>query len=248
MLTAVDAPRVVSLEPPAAGHRTQHALDDEHVGAVGEGGQDDRSGSYATPARDEDAAPTGQRRSHRAALDPDPAHVTSLAAAYPRRVIRAAAPGDVDTLVGLVRDLAEYEQELAQVELTPALLHEALFGTAPSAGCLVAEEGGAVVGFALHFRTFSTWTGVPGLWLEDLYVDPAARRRGHARALLAALAAHAREHGQRRVDWSVLDWNTSAQEFYASLGAVPLAEWTTHRLTGDPLRRLADEGALGSGP
>ncbi len=155
-------------------------------------------------------------------------------------MIRPAQPGDVPRLVELVRALADYERSLDEVELTADLLHDALFGPDPSAGVFVAAEpDGAVVGFALWFRTFSTWTGRPGLYLEDLFVESARRAAGHGRALLAALATLAVDRGWRRLDWWVLDWNTSAIGFYRRLGATPMQEWTTYRLTGPALSDLA---------
>ena len=162
-----------------------------------------------------------------------------------------ATPGDVPRVVELVRALADYERSLDQVELTPELLHEALFGDDPVAGVLVAldgeDAGGRVVGFALWFRTFSTWTGKPGLYLEDLFVEPDARGDGHGRDLLAALAALAVERGYRRLDWWVLDWNAPAIGFYRRLGATAMDEWTTYRLAGPALSALGEPPAPGPG-
>src|SRR5262249_20154359 len=111
-------------------------------------------------------------------------------------------------------------------ESTPAMFEEHLFGTDAVARCLIAEDdNGEVVGFALWFRTFSTWVGRPGIWLEDLFVKPDARRNGHGRALLESL----RIRTKGRVEWAVLDWNEPAQRFYRTLGAAPLDEWTTWR-------------------
>jgi len=156
-------------------------------------------------------------------------------------VIRLATPADVPALVGLVHALATYEREPDAVELTDDGLHEALFGDDATAGCHVCDTG-KVVGFALWFRTFSTWTGRPGLWLEDLFVLPGARDAGHGRALLTALAEHCVEQGWRRMEWAVLDWNEPAQGFYASLGAGPVDGWSRWRLDGAGLF------ALGGGP
>lgn len=153
-------------------------------------------------------------------------------------MIRSATPADVPRLVELVRALADYERSLHEVELTPDLLHEAVFGADAVAGVFVAEQAGAVVGFALWFRTFSTWTGRPGLYLEDLFVEPHARGAGHGRDLLAALARLAEQRGYRRLDWWVLDWNSPAIGFYRRLGATAMQEWTTYRLTGPALRNL----------
>jgi GNAT superfamily N-acetyltransferase len=110
--------------------------------------------------------------------------------------------------------------------------------------CLVADEAGEVVGFALWFLNFSTWLGRHGIYLEDLFVSPAARRAGHGRALLTELARIAHERGYGRLEWSVLDWNTPAQQFYAALGAAPMDEWTTWRVTGDALTQLAAPGPV----
>ncbi len=153
-------------------------------------------------------------------------------------MIRSATPADVPVLVELVRALADYEQELEAVETSEELLHAALFGPDPAAGCLVALSGDDVVGFACWYPTYSTWTGVPGLWLEDLFVRPSARGGGHGKALLTALAALAVERGWKRVEWAVLDWNTPAQGFYRSLGAGPVEGWERYRLDGDALREL----------
>ena len=167
-------------------------------------------------------------------------------------MIRPAVPADVPRLVALVRALADYERSLEQVELTDDQLHEALFGPDPAAGVLVAEQPAAqhearVVGFALWFRTFSTWTGVPALYLEDLFVDPEHRGAGHGRDLLGALAALALARGWRRLDWWVLDWNAPAIGFYRRLGATAMDGWTTYRLTGDALTGLARaDGPTGS--
>ncbi|HVF21384.1 MAG TPA: GNAT family N-acetyltransferase [Mycobacteriales bacterium] len=154
-------------------------------------------------------------------------------------MIRPAGPGDVAAVVGLVQDLAEYERAAHQVELTADGLHQDLFGDTPRVFAHVAEVGGEIVGAAIWFWSYSTWRGRHGVYLEDLYVQPAHRGAGHGKALLAALAAEAVRTGCARVEWSVLDWNTPAIDFYASLGAVPMAEWTVYRLSGDALTSLA---------
>jgi GNAT superfamily N-acetyltransferase len=147
--------------------------------------------------------------------------------------VRSATPADIDAIVELVGDLAEYEHARDQVELTPELLRAGLFGPDAAASAHVAEDAsGRVVGMALWFRTYSTWTGVAGIHLEDLYVRPEERGAGYGRALLAALAQTCVERGYARLEWSVLDWNESAIGFYRSLGAVPQDEWTTWRLDG----------------
>lgn len=154
-------------------------------------------------------------------------------------MIRLAVPADVPVLLQLVRELAVFEREPDAVLATEEDLHAALFGADPSASCHVAEDGGRVVGFALWYRTFSTWQGKPGLWLEDLYVRPEARGTGTGKALLVELARTAVERGWTRFEWWVLDWNTGAQGFYRSLGARPEDEWTVWRVDGDALTALA---------
>ena len=141
-------------------------------------------------------------------------------------IVRPAAPADIPVLVELIRALAEYEREPDAVEVDESLLADALFAGSPVVFATVAERDGAVVGMAVHFRNFSTWTGRLGIYLEDLYVRPEHRGHGIGRALLADLARTARTHGYRRVDWSVLDWNESAIHFYESIGTVPMDGWT----------------------
>jgi GNAT superfamily N-acetyltransferase len=155
--------------------------------------------------------------------------------------VRPARPDDVPVLLQLVRELAAYEREPDAVVATEELLHEALFGAAPTASCHVGTgPDGAVLGFALWYVTFSTWTGRPGMWLEDLFVRPEGRGTGLGRALLQALAAVCVERGYPRFEWWVLDWNEPAHGFYRALGARPQDEWTTWRLDGDALARLGD--------
>ena len=157
----------------------------------------------------------------------------------PAIVVRDAEPGDVPALVRLVYELAEYEKAVDECRLTPAQLHAGLFGRDAAANAFVAEADGVVVGVAIWFRTFSTWEGVPGIHLEDLFVRPAHRGAGIGGLLLAALAARCRANGYARLEWNVLDWNAPAIGFYRALGAVPNEEWTTYRLTGPPLAGLA---------
>jgi GNAT superfamily N-acetyltransferase len=153
--------------------------------------------------------------------------------------VRQATPEDVPDVLRLIRALADYEREPDAVETTEDDLRRWVFGDDPVASVLVAESGdGAVVGMALWFRTYSTWTGVPGIYLEDLYVDPASRGSGLGKALLRALARIAMDRGYRRVEWAVLDWNTPSIEFYEALGARPMEEWTTYRLSGHALAEL----------
>ena len=142
-------------------------------------------------------------------------------------MIREAGPDDLDEIVTLVRELAEYERATHEVTLDPAEFGRHLFGDDPRATVLLAEEDDAVIGFALFFPTFSTWLGRPGLWLEELFVRPEARGRGIGRALLETVMS--RTDG--RVEWAVLDWNEPAHGFYRTLGATPMEEWTTWRVT-----------------
>jgi len=153
-------------------------------------------------------------------------------------LIRAATVDDVPVVVRLVRELATYERERDAVVATEEHFRTALFGPDPRVHCLVAEDGGETVGFAIWFVSFSTWLGTHGIYLEDLFVRPEARGGGHGRALLTELARIAVERGYGRVEWAVLDWNVDAQGFYRSLGAMAQDEWTTWRLTGDSLREL----------
>ncbi|MFM8772504.1 MAG: N-acetyltransferase family protein [Actinomycetota bacterium] len=154
--------------------------------------------------------------------------------------IRSAQPYDVPEILAMIRELAEYEREPNAVVATEELLHEALFGDSPAVFGLIAEEDGATVGFALWFRNFSTWLGRHGVYLEDLYVRPEFRGQGHGKALLAELARICVDRGYGRFEWWVLDWNQPAIDFYRSIGAVPMGEWTVQRVTGDALTRLAD--------
>jgi GNAT superfamily N-acetyltransferase len=154
-------------------------------------------------------------------------------------VIRPAEQSDVASVLALVHALAAYEREPDAVVATESDLHEALFGADPSAGCQVAEVDGAVVGFALWYRTFSTWQGKPGLWLEDLFVQPEHRGTGLGRDLLVSLAGICVERGWTRFEWWVLDWNEPAHGFYRSLGARPEDEWTVWRVDGSALQQLA---------
>ena len=142
-------------------------------------------------------------------------------------------------MLGLVRELAEYEREPDAVEATEDQLHQVLFGPHPTVFCDVVEIDGAMVGMAIWFLNFSTWLGRNGIYLEDLYVTPAHRGAGHGKALLAHLARRCVDAGYGRLEWSVLDWNTPAIDFYVGLGATGMDEWTTHRVTGDALVTLA---------
>ncbi|MDT7728471.1 MAG: hypothetical protein QOI21_5047 [Actinomycetota bacterium] len=152
--------------------------------------------------------------------------------------IRRVRESDVDAVVGLVYELAAYEKAPQDCHLTAEQLRAALFGEAPALFGHVAESGGVVVGCALWFLNFSTWRGVHGIYLEDLYVSESQRGSGLGKALLAALADECVRRGLERLEWSVLDWNP-ATEFYKAMDAVPMDEWTVYRLTDEPLKALA---------
>jgi len=153
--------------------------------------------------------------------------------------IRIARADDCATILGFIRDLAEYEKLAHEVVANEAQLRATLFGARPAAEVLIAERGGEALGFALFFTSYSTFLAKPGLYLEDLFVRPAARGAGVGGALMAACAKLCVERNYGRFEWSVLDWNEPALKFYRSLGAVPMAEWTVQRLTGAPLAALA---------
>ena len=146
--------------------------------------------------------------------------------------IDAATPADVPVILDLVRGLAAYEREPDAVVATEAHLHAALFGDKPAAEAVIARYDGVAAGLALWFQNYSTWTGRPGLWLEDIFVRPEQRGRGIGRALMAHLARVCKARGYGRFEWSVLDWNTPALEFYRHLGAEAMDGWTIHRLSG----------------
>ena len=154
-------------------------------------------------------------------------------------MIRCATTADTATIARLIRALAKYERLAHTVILDEDRLREHLFGPRPFAEVLLAEEAGAVVGFALFFHNYSTFRGEPGIYLEDLFVEPEHRGAGHGKALLRALARLAVERGCGRLQWEVLNWNEPAIRFYRSLGAVPHSDWTSYRLTGEALRSLA---------
>ena len=157
-----------------------------------------------------------------------------------RFLIRPATPADVDELLRLIGELAIYEKLAHMAVGTPPMLHQALFGARPSCEALVAERGGRSVGFALFFTTFSTFLCQPGLYLEDLFVEPAHRGAGLGKALLARLAALAVERGCGRFEWRVLDWNEPSIRFYESLGARLMKEWILVRMTKEELGALAN--------
>lgn len=155
-------------------------------------------------------------------------------------VVRPARPSDTLPLLAAIRALAEYEEEPQAVENDEVALQASLFGPNPAVFAHVAEDvDGAIIGIAIWFVTYSTWTGRHGIWLEDLFVDPASRRMGVGRALVAALADVAIERRYARLEWTVLDWNELALGFYRSIGAQAMGGWTTHRLDAAALATLA---------
>ncbi|HEY2627492.1 MAG TPA: GNAT family N-acetyltransferase [Usitatibacter sp.] len=153
--------------------------------------------------------------------------------------IRPALPADAPEIVRLIKELAEYEKLAHMAVGTPQMMSEALFGARPAAEAIIAERGGRAVGFALYFTTFSTFLCRPGLYLEDLFVEPAQRGLGIGKALLARLAALAVERGCGRLEWRVLDWNTPSIKFYESLGANLMPEWELVRMTVPEFTALA---------
>ena len=165
----------------------------------------------------------------------------------PPLIITEAVEADVPVILGMIRELAEYEKLLHVVTATEQQLRNTLFGQRPAAEVLLArlpaEHGNECIGFALFFPNYSTFLAKPGIYLEDLYVKPHARGKGAGAALLRELARIARRRGCGRVEWSVLDWNAPSIAFYRKLGAIPMDEWTTFRLTGDALEKLAAESA-----
>ena len=153
--------------------------------------------------------------------------------------IRPATADDVPLILSFIRALAVYERLEHLVVATEEGLRATLFGNPRFAEVLIASEGDEPAGFALFFHNYSTFLGCPGIYLEDLFVKPEMRGRGFGKALLVRLAQIARERGCGRVEWAVLDWNEPSINFYKALGAKPMDEWTTFRLTGDALERLA---------
>lgn len=155
--------------------------------------------------------------------------------------LRPATPADVPLLLQLIRELAEYERLSDQVSATGEILAESLFGARPSAEAVLAEVEGEPAGFAVYFHNFSTFLGLPGLYLEDLYVRVKWRGRGIGRRLLLHVAREAARLGCGRMEWAVLDWNEPAIEFYRRGGAVPMSDWTVYRLGREEIERLAEE-------
>lgn len=156
------------------------------------------------------------------------------------RRLRPATPADVPVILGLVRDLAEYERAPQAVVATEEDFLRHGFGARPRFSVLLAEEDGRVAGFALWFFTFSTWLGKPGLYLEDLFVRPELRGKGIGKAMMIELARIAVREGCGRFEWAVLDWNQPSIDFYRSLGARLMEEWVVCRLEGDSLHALAE--------
>ena len=153
--------------------------------------------------------------------------------------IRSATSADISLIGQFIRDLAEYEKLAHEVRFDEAVMAQKLFGQRPYAEVLIGEIDGTPQGFALFFHNFSTFEGRPGIYLEDLFVRPDARGSGLGKALLGKLAALAVERDCARLEWSVLDWNTPAIDFYKALGARPMDEWTVYRVDGDALTGLA---------
>ena len=163
-----------------------------------------------------------------------------MADVKPEIAIRFADAQDASTILGFIRDLAEYEKRLHEVVGDEQSLRTTLFGVRPAAEVLIAELAGEPVGFALFFQSYSTFLAKPGLYLEDLFVRPAARGNGVGAALMSALARIAVQRNYGRFEWSVLDWNEPAIKFYATLGAKPQSEWVIQRVIGAELHALAE--------
>jgi GNAT superfamily N-acetyltransferase len=159
--------------------------------------------------------------------------------------LRTATVVDLPDILRCIQGLAEYERLAHECLATEELLRESLFGPTPAAHVVLAMQGADTAGFALWFPSFSTFLARPGVYLEDLFVFPRFRGRGVGRRLLAHLAATALERGYGRLEWAVLDWNVDAIRFYESLGAVPMSEWTTYRVTGPALAALGEESRSG---
>lgn len=159
--------------------------------------------------------------------------------------IEPASPADVPVILQLIRELAAFERLLNEVTATEEQLHAGLFGPTPRAEVIMGrlQPSGEVAGFALYFHNFSTFLAKPGIYLEDLYVRQKFRGQGYGEALLRHLAGLALERNCGRLEWSVLDWNHRAIDFYKSLGAVPMSEWTMYRVTGAALERLGRRAA-----
>ena len=157
--------------------------------------------------------------------------------------IRDAVQADLPKILQFIKDLAEYEKAPNEVVLSISDLEQSIFGTNPQVYCLIAELGNEVTGFAVWHLNYSTWLGKHGIYLEDLYVDPKYRGQGHGKALLRKLAQICVERGYKRLQWWVLDWNQSAIDFYKSIGAEPMDQWTVFRVSGSSLEKLATDAS-----
>ena len=165
----------------------------------------------------------------------------AIETALPDFVLRKATVEDCPLILSFIRELAEYEKLLHEVVASVETLEETLFGGVAYAQSVIGEYKGTAVGYALFFHNFSTFTGRPGIYLEDLYVQPQVRGKGFGKCLLAYLARLATNRGCTRVEWSVLDWNEPSIQFYRSIGAAPMDEWTVQRLDGEALTNFAKE-------
>lgn len=172
-----------------------------------------------------------------------PGEITPFMYNTPMMNIRPAVAEDIPLILQLIRELAEYENAPREAVATARDLERDGFSATPKFRVIIAEWEGAPAGFALFFYNYSTWLGRPGIYLEDVFVRPAFRRKGIGRALIKHLANIALEEGCGRFEWQVLDWNTPAIKFYESLDAQPMREWITMRVTGEALRKLASEPA-----
>jgi GNAT superfamily N-acetyltransferase len=159
-------------------------------------------------------------------------------------LIRPATINDCELILSFIRELADYEKLLHEVEADISSLENTLFGETPYAEVVIADYQDKAVGFALFFHNYSTFLGKPGLYLEDLYIRPTMRGRGFGKSLLAYLASLAVDRGCGRLEWWVLDWNKPAIDFYQSLGAQPMQDWTVNRITGKALTDLADTAVV----
>jgi GNAT superfamily N-acetyltransferase len=157
-------------------------------------------------------------------------------------MIRGATEADLPEILAMICELAEYENAIHEVQADLPDLKRALFADDPKVFAEIVEEDGQILGFAIWFLNFSTWQGRHGIYLEDLYIRPAARGKGFGKALLVHLANLCQKNNWGRLQWWVLDWNSPAIEFYRSLGAVAMDEWTVHRVSGDALINLAAKG------
>jgi GNAT superfamily N-acetyltransferase len=155
--------------------------------------------------------------------------------------IRPATVADVPVILRFIRELAVYEKLLHEVTATEDLLRRQLFGERPMAEVILAVEDGMEAGLALFFHNFSTFVGKPGIYLEDLYVRPEFRGRGYGKAMMVYLARLARQRDCGRFEWTVLDWNKPSLDFYQSIGARPMSDWTLHRMMGEALANMAEQ-------